>query len=383
MPSAARIEPSLIDYKSMKTQHANYLGCSVLIAAGTAFLTLAPVPCQAQPANDLFANRQVLSGASVVQSGSSVGATKEPGEPNHAGDSGGKSVWFSWTAPQSGLVGVATTGSSFDTVLEVYTGTSLTSLTPVAWNDDEGGGLLTSRVNFEVIQNRTYQIAVDGYGGASGTYVLRITPAAAAPAWRLPDVNGQMIASTAFAGKVVVLDFWGVWCPYCVAEIPDLVALQTKYRADGLAIVGMDYGDSLATVQAFIPSHDVNYTVVMATGTTLQDFGGIDGFPTTFVLDRQNRIANKFIGQQDFSTFEQAVIPLLYCNARLAAHASGSQMVFAWPTNAATFLLESASTTHNPVWTQWPVAPTVINGSNTVSVTPTDGARFFRLHLTN
>src|ERR1017187_1063088 len=91
----------------------------------------------AQPANDMFANRIVITGTSIVVTGSSVGATRETGEPYHAGNTGGASVWWSWTAPSVGTVTISTAGSSFDTVLGVYTGSSVSALMEVASNDDE------------------------------------------------------------------------------------------------------------------------------------------------------------------------------------------------------------------------------------------------------
>src|SRR5262245_45972179 len=69
----------------------------------------------AGPANDLFANAVVLSGTNVSTNGSNVGASKQTGEPNHAGDAGGRSVWWLWTSPFSGSVVMHTSGSSFDT----------------------------------------------------------------------------------------------------------------------------------------------------------------------------------------------------------------------------------------------------------------------------
>src|SRR5437870_1678165 len=111
--------------------------------------------------------------------GSNAGATREPGEPNHANKSGTHSVWLSWQAPLLG--GVATfdtAGSSFDTLLAVYTGDSVNNLTLVAANDDvnycddPSSGFHTSRVRFNSKAGTVYHIAVDGLGGAAGDIVL-------------------------------------------------------------------------------------------------------------------------------------------------------------------------------------------------------------------
>ena len=122
-----------------------------------------------------------MTGASTTVYGRNVGATKETGEPNHAGNAGGKSVWYSWTAPHSATVEVTTaksvtySGLSWNTLLAVYTGSSVSSLTLIASNDDSGiggDGSTTSRLFFNAAAGTTYQIAVDSLDGAAGSVVL-------------------------------------------------------------------------------------------------------------------------------------------------------------------------------------------------------------------
>ncbi|NWG87705.1 MAG: S8 family serine peptidase [Hydrogenophilaceae bacterium] len=124
------------------------------------------------PGNDLFAQAAGLSGQSGQASGGTVNATKEVGEPNHAGDVGGKSVWYLWTAPASGLVNLDTHGSGFDTLLAVYTGTTVGGLSAIAANDDDGSPGYVSGLSFDASAGTTYRIAVDGWLGASGALVL-------------------------------------------------------------------------------------------------------------------------------------------------------------------------------------------------------------------
>jgi thiol-disulfide isomerase/thioredoxin len=347
---------------------------------------------QAQPANDMFANRIVIIGTNVVVTGSNVGATRETGEPYHAGNTGGASVWWSWTAPRVGTVTISTAGSGFDTILGIYTGSLVSALTEVASDDDDpDSSALTSKVVFDVVANQTYQIAVDGYGGDWGNVQLSVqlaplTPPPPAPAWRLPDPNGAAVSSRTFAGKVVVLDFWATWCGPCKAEMPDLVALEDKYRADGLVVVGADVSWSAETAQTVLGflatwTPTVNYQIVMSDAGTEAPFGGIDAIPTTFIIDRQNLIRKKYVGTQTRSTLEKQIIPLLYCNTCLGCQQSGNQMVFRWPTNALTFTLESANSLTSPTWSAWPTGPTVVNGTNTVQVTVTNALRYFRLRM--
>lgn len=125
------------------------------------------------PANDSFANRAVLVGTNVSVTGGNVNATAQTGEPNHAGNAASKSVWWTWTAPVSGIATLDTIGSSFDTVLATYTGSTLTNLAEVASDDDDGGNR-TSRLTFNAVAGTDYQFAVDGYAGLSGSIILNL-----------------------------------------------------------------------------------------------------------------------------------------------------------------------------------------------------------------
>jgi hypothetical protein len=126
-------------------------------------LCLGVVQVAAAPVNDNFANRLPLRGLIVTTVGENTNATRELGEPDHWIGTGDRSVWWSWTAPSSGDVSITTSNSSFDTLLGVYTGTSVSNLTLVAHNDDATGIWPRSGVQFAAVAGTVYQIAVDGW----------------------------------------------------------------------------------------------------------------------------------------------------------------------------------------------------------------------------
>jgi hypothetical protein len=135
--------------------------------------------------NDAFASAQPISGASGQASGTNFGATSEAGEPRHVDGAGGQSIWYSWTAPSSATATFNTCGSTFDTVLAVYTGNAVNSLTAVGRNDDGAscpdGTEDRSFVAFPTAAGTTYRIAVDGFEQSAGAvtlnWVLRTAPA--------------------------------------------------------------------------------------------------------------------------------------------------------------------------------------------------------------
>jgi len=124
------------------------------------------------PANDDFFDAEMLPSAGGRSEADNLDATREANEPEHAGNPGGASLWYRWQAPSDGIYRVGTCASDFNTLLGVYTGSSVGALTAVASNDNEpkacGPGELASNLVFQATAGTTYRIAVDGYNnGAS------------------------------------------------------------------------------------------------------------------------------------------------------------------------------------------------------------------------
>ena len=143
-------------------------------AGGVVVLNLNPA------LNDAFGSCAELAGPEGTTLGNVLELTSEPGEPSHAGQPGGNSAWFCWTAPTDGPFAFDTVETDYDTLLAIYTGSALDSLIPVA-SDDDSGGYGTSRVLFTAEAGKQYRIAVDrrnGYksGSATGVYRLHWQP---------------------------------------------------------------------------------------------------------------------------------------------------------------------------------------------------------------
>lgn len=118
------------------------------------------------------------------------------------------------------------------------------------------------------------------------------------------DLDGRQISSADWAGKVALVNFWATWCPPCRAEIPELVALQQKYR-DQLQIIGISEDESSPEhVRQFAVEHKINYPIAMATSTLDQTFSGISSLPTSFLIDRDGQIVQKHLGMLNAKTTE-------------------------------------------------------------------------------
>jgi len=139
-----------------------------------------------------------------------------------------------------------------------------------------------------------------------------LAPPKTAPVWKLKDLDGQLVSSDQFNGKVVVIDFWATWCPPCRAEIPGYVALQEKYGKDGLAMVGISLdSQGPEEVKQFVAKNHMNYTVVMGDESVVAAFGGVEAIPTTFIVDRQGNIRDQKVGAEELAAFEQRLRPWL------------------------------------------------------------------------
>ena len=144
-----------------------------LLVALAATSALAGSALAAAPANDNLMQAAQLVGRFDGAEGTNVDATKEPLEPNHAGNPGGASVWYFWTAPGNGTATLSTCDSDFDTLLAVYTGLGpVDALTAVASNNDACGQ--QSRVEFNAAAGVRYVIAVDGADRATGVVSLTV-----------------------------------------------------------------------------------------------------------------------------------------------------------------------------------------------------------------
>ena len=127
------------------------------------------------PGNNEFVSCQIVAGSKARLGGFNAGAGKEAGEPNHGGNFGGNSVWYCWTAPLNGLAEINTLGTSFNTLLAVYTGSTMNALSLVGQNDDiQAPANQQSRVTFNAAAGTLYRIAVDGYNGATGDITLNL-----------------------------------------------------------------------------------------------------------------------------------------------------------------------------------------------------------------
>lgn len=124
----------------------------------------------------------------------------------------------------------------------------------------------------------------------------------------LIDSGDKTLKLSDFKGKAVVLNFWATWCEPCKIEMPWLVDFQKKYGPQGLQIVGVAMDDTdQKTIAAFAQKMGVNYPIVMGTEKVADLYGGIDGMPTLFFVDRSGKVVDHELGLKGMTIIEDNI----------------------------------------------------------------------------
>ncbi len=125
---------------------------------------------------------------------------------------------------------------------------------------------------------------------ASGVKHLTNRPMAAD--FTLKDENGATVKLSDYRGKVVLLNFWATWCGPCQVEIPWFTDFEQKYKSEGFAVLGVSMDDDgWAAIKPFVADRKINYRVLLGNDSMAQLYGGLDSLPTSFIIDRDGKVA--------------------------------------------------------------------------------------------
>ena len=133
-----------------------------------------------------------------------------------------------------------------------------------------------------------------------------------APEFELKDADGKTVRLSDYKGKVVLLDFWATWCGPCKIEIPWFIDFERKYKDQGFAVIGVSMDDEgWPVVEPFVAELAINYRILQGSDATAQLYGGVDALPTTFLIDRDGKIAATHVGLAGKDDFEDGIKKLV------------------------------------------------------------------------
>jgi thiol-disulfide isomerase/thioredoxin len=132
-----------------------------------------------------------------------------------------------------------------------------------------------------------------------------------APEVRVVLLDGRQTSLEQLRGKVVLVNFWATWCPYCRHEMPDMERFYRDYRAQGFEILALSQDDTPELVRQFLVKEGYHFSVAMAEARHAVAFGGVSRLPTSFIVDKQGRVRHKISGQVHYGRLEDLVTPLL------------------------------------------------------------------------
>jgi cytochrome c biogenesis protein CcmG/thiol:disulfide interchange protein DsbE len=143
-----------------------------------------------------------------------------------------------------------------------------------------------------------------------------------APDFALKDADGKTVRLSDYKGKVVLLDFWATYCGPCKIEIPWFMDFERKHKDQGFSVLGVSMDDDgWDAVKPFVNDVGINYRVMVGNDSTAEMYGGIEALPTTFLIDRDGKIADVHVGLTSKSEFENAIEQLLQTPAHPAGGA--------------------------------------------------------------
>jgi peroxiredoxin len=132
-----------------------------------------------------------------------------------------------------------------------------------------------------------------------------------APVFELYDDRGGRVSLQQYRGRIVLMNLWASWCPPCRAEMPDLQRLQAAYARTGIAVLGVNEGESAERARAFADSLGIRFPIWVDVNQRYGRTYAALGLPTTVILDRRGMVVRGFDGALTFAQMQSAVEPLV------------------------------------------------------------------------
>lgn len=124
------------------------------------------------------------------------------------------------------------------------------------------------------------------------------------PNFTLKDLSGNEVSLSSYRGKVILINFWATWCKPCKDEMPSLNSLFNRFKNKGFVILGISIDRSKKPVQKFLDKIPVDFPILLDSDITVAKTYKVFAYPSTFLIDRDGVLSEKFIGEKDWMNSE-------------------------------------------------------------------------------
>lgn len=132
-----------------------------------------------------------------------------------------------------------------------------------------------------------------------------------APAWAVQLADGRFLNSEQLKGKVVLVNYWATWCPYCLKEMPVIEEFWQDHHSQGFEVLAVSVDDPPEKVAQYMHEHGYAFMAAAMSPSLHAAFGEAGSIPTSFVVDANGVIRHKIAGQVHYPRLENLILPLL------------------------------------------------------------------------
>lgn len=144
-----------------------------------------------------------------------------------------------------------------------------------------------------------------------GTSSAQSNARSKAPDFTLKDLNGNSVTLESLKGKVVYLNFWATWCPWCVKELPDVETVYKQYKDKDVVILAVDIGESEQDVRNYVNQYKYTFPVLLDTAQDVARQYGARSIPLSVFIDKNGELAQQHLGTMDESQMKANIDALL------------------------------------------------------------------------
>jgi peroxiredoxin len=173
-----------------------------------------------------------------------------------------------------------------------------------------GSGLIILAGLALVLLTQSSEASSSSEAGAADS-VIPVAVDYPAPQLSLTDLRGNPVSLSEYSGQVVLVNNWAIWCPPCKAEMPVLQAYYDDHKHNGFTIIGIEAGEPVAEVQAFVEQYGLTFPIWPDPSSEALVAFRNNSLPSSYVIDRSGQVRFAWTGAISRTMLEKYITPLM------------------------------------------------------------------------